>query len=227
MPRGLPPTFHSPREDRDATHLQIWDWLEWSQDLEPWLDQWFDDFDTITSLFTSHYIMPSWFRKLKTTELHHFSVASCTRYGWCPYSMILNCSNDGQSMCCSDWPQSLPWENKWSPWAHGELTETTVVTAPGPNDHSSVTARRGHSSVTARSRLGHTSVTARSQLNHTIFSMIMTQSRLGHSSITAQVTAQSRLAVTILVTVSLRWAHSELTMSSHCGQFFSHGLVWC
>ena len=36
--------------------------------------------------------------------------------------------------------------------------------------------------------------------------MITAQSRLGHSSITAQVTAQSRLAVTILVTVSSRWA---------------------
>ena len=62
-----------------------------------------------------------------------------------------------------------------------------------------ITARRGHSSVTARS-----------QLNHGIFSMITAQSRLGHSSITAQlVTAQSWLAVTILVTVSSRWAHGE------------------
>ena len=39
--------------------------------------------------------------------------------------------------------------------------------------------------------------------------MITAQSRLGHSSITAQVTAQSRLAVTILVTVSSQWAHGE------------------
>ena len=39
--------------------------------------------------------------------------------------------------------------------------------------------------------------------------MITAQSRLGHSSITAQVTAQSRLAVTILVTVSSQWAHCE------------------
>ena len=36
-----------------------------------------------------------------------------------------------------------------------ELTVTTVVTAPGPNDHGSVTARRGHSSVTARSQFSH------------------------------------------------------------------------
>ena len=64
-----------------------------------------------------------------------------------------------------------------------------------PNDQGSVTARRGHSSVTARS-----------QLNHGIFSMITAQSWLGHSSITAQVTAQSRLAVIILVTVSSPWA---------------------
>ena len=48
-----------------------------------------------------------------------------------------------------------PWENKWSSWAHRELTVTTVVTAPAPNDHGSVTARLGHSSVTARSQLNH------------------------------------------------------------------------
>ena len=43
---------------------------------------------------------------------------------------------------------------------HRELTVSTVVTAPRPN---------GHSSVTAQSRLSHSdhgSVTARSQLNH-------------------------------------------------------------
>ena len=46
---------------------------------------------------------------------------------------------------------------------HRELTVTMVVTAPGPNDHGSVTARRGHSSVTARSQLSHGEVTAQSQ----------------------------------------------------------------
>ena len=102
-----------------------------------------------------------------------------------------------------------------SPWAQGELTVSTVVTAPGPNDHSSVTTRRGHGEVTAQSRQSHSSVTARPQLNHGIFSMITAQSRLGHSSITAQVTAQSRLAVTILVAVSSRWS---VTVSSHGGQ---------
>ena len=51
-------------------------------------------------------------------------------------------------------PASL-WENKWPPWAHGKLSVTTVVTAPGPNDPGSVTARLGHSSVTARSQLSH------------------------------------------------------------------------
>ena len=63
-------------------------------------------------------------------------------------------------------------------------------------------SRLGHSSVMARSQLNHGEVTARSQLGVSIFSMITAQSRLGHSSITAQVTAQSRLAVTILVTVA-------------------------
>ena len=73
----------------------------------------------------------------------------------------------------------------------------------GPNDHGSVMARLGNSSVTVRSQLSHSEVTAQSRW-----------SRLGHSSITAQVTAQSRLAVTILVTVSSLWTHHELTVSS-------------
>ena len=61
---------------------------------------------------------------------------------------------------------------------HPELTVTTVITAPGPNDHDSVTARLGHSSVTARSQLSHGdhgSVMARSQLKH----------GPGHGSVTA------------------------------------------
>ena len=103
-------------------------------------------------------------------------------------------------------------------WAHHELTVTTVVTAPGPM----ITSQSRLGEVTVQSRLGHSSVTVRSQLNHGIFSMITAQSRLGHSSITAQVTAQSRLAVTILVTVSSQWAHGELTVwQSRWPIFFS------
>ena len=105
--------------------------------------------------------------------------------------------------------------NPWEKNGHGELTVTTVVKAPGSNDHSSVTARLGHSSVTAQSRLGHSSVTgevtAQSQ-----------RSWLGHSSITAQVTAQSPWAWS-------PWAHRELTVSSWwavtVANFFSHGNV--
>ena len=106
------------------------------------------------------------------------------------------------------WPRSI-----LSPYAittHEKINghrELTVVTAPGPNDHGSVTARWGHSSVTARSQLSHSSVTARSQLNHCIFSMI---------------TAQSRLAVTILVTVSSQWAHRE---QSRWPIFFSWAML--
>ena len=54
-----------------------------------------------------------------------------------------------------------------SPWAHGDHGGH----GSGPNDHGSVMARRGHSSVTARSQLSHGLVTA--------------QSRRGHSSIMA------------------------------------------
>ena len=67
-----------------------------------------------------------------------------------------------------------------------------------------------HGEVTAQSRLGHSS----SRRGHSSIMAITAQSRLGHSSITAHVTAQSRLAVTILVTVSSPWAHCELTVSS-------------
>ena len=83
---------------------------------------------------------------------------------------IRNITSIGHEMLISSFDLSgrqFPWENKWSLWA----TVTTVVTAPGPNDHGSVTARLGHSSVTARSQLSQGEVTA--------------QSRLDHSSITA------------------------------------------
>ena len=79
-----------------------------------------------------------------------------------------------------------------SPWAHRELM---VTTAPGHNAHCSVTARRGHSSVSARSQLSHGEVTARSQLNHGPH----------HGSVT---------------TGCDHFGHRELTVSSHCGHFF-------
>ena len=126
-----------------------------------------------------------------------------------------------------------PWEKivtVSSRWTHGELTLSSrwprwsrLQAQWSRLSHSYERSELSHGEVTAQSRLGHSSVTVRSQLNHSIFSMITAQSRLGHSSITAQVMAQSRLAVTILVTVSSWWAHSELTVSSHGGQFFSHG----
>ena len=98
---------------------------------------------------------------------------------------------------------------------HRELT----VSSRGPM----IMAQSRLGEVTAQSRRGHSSVTARSQLSHGILSMITAQSRLGHSSITAQVTAQSRLAVTILVTVSSPWAHRE---QSRWPIFFLMG-VYC
>ena len=75
---------------------------------------------------------------------------------------------------------------------HCELTVTTVVTALGPNDYGSVTARtlrRGHSSVTARSQWGHSSITARSQLAVSIFSMITARSQLNYGPGQGSVTA--------------------------------------
>ena len=66
---------------------------------------------------------------------------------------------------------------------------TTEVTAPGPNDHGSVTARRGHSSVTARSQLSHGEVTAQSRHLQYDHGSVTARSQLnygpGHGSITA------------------------------------------
>ena len=88
-----------------------------------------------------------------------------------------------------------PMRKKFSPWAHGDHGGL----GSGPNDHGSVTARRGHSEVTARSRRDHgifSMITARSQLNH----------GPGHGSVTAgcdhfghhgELTVSSRWAVTV------------------------------
>ena len=139
---------------------------------------------------------------------------------WRPWSIALQNNRDLKQGILHFWSKFVhPSLNGW--WwcrqaqngvthekinGHRELTVTTVVPAPGPN---------GHGSVTARSQLSHSSVT-----------VITAHSRRGHSSITAQVKAQLRLAVTILVIVSSPWTHSELTVSSHGGQFFSHGKFW-
>ena len=135
-------------------------------------------------------------------------------------AMVMVCHDSQQSNCSLI--GIIPWENQWSPWTRGELTVTTVVTAPGANDHGSFTARLGHSSVTARSQLshglvtaqsrwGHSSVTARSQLNHGDHGSIKARSQLNHGSVTAGCD---------------HFGHRELTVSSHGGQFFSHGMIY-
>ena len=121
--------------------------------------------------------------------------------------IYLQCTGYASFFCSNMFTHEKKNVTVTSRWAHRELMVTTVVTAPGPM----ITAQSRLGEVTGQSRRGHRSVTARSQLSHGevtahIFSMITAQSRLGHSSITAQVTAQSRLAVTILVIVSSRWA---------------------
>ena len=93
-----------------------------------------------------------------------------------------------------------------SRWAHGDHGGHGSRAQWSRLSHGWARSQFSHGEVTAQSQLGHSSITARSQLAVSIFSMITAQSWLGHSSITAQVTAQSRLAVTILVTVSSRWA---------------------
>ena len=96
--------------------------------------------------------------------------------------------------------------NLTGPHEKNYYRELTVVTAPGPM----IMAQSRLGEVTAQSRRGHSSVTARSQQGHSIFSMITAQSWLGHSSVTAGCD---------------HFGRRELTVSSHGGQFFSHGPV--
>ena len=102
-------------------------------------------------------------------------------------------------------PWGLPMRKKLSPWAHGELTVSPPWAhgdhgghGSGPKDHGSVTARRGHSSVTARSQQGHSSVTASS-----------VWSRLSHGKVTAQSRPRSRLSHGWLWPFWSPWAHGE------------------
>ena len=140
-------------------------------------------------------------------------------------------------MCCNR-NSIIPWENKCSQWAHGELTVSTVVTAPGPNDHGSVTARRGHGEVTAQSRLGHSSVTARSQLSHGEVTAQSRHLQYDHGSVPARSQLNHGPGHGSVTTgcdhfghrelpMSSRWAHRELTVSSHGGHFFLMGWYWC
>ena len=108
--------------------------------------------------------------------------------------------------------EGLPMRKKLSPWAHRELT---VVTAPGPM----ITAQSQLGEVTAQWRLGHSSVTAQSQLNHGIFSMITARSQLNHGP------GHGSLSHGWLWPFWSQCAHGELTVSSHGGQFFSHGYI--
>ena len=103
-----------------------------------------------------------------------------------------------------------------------KLCETTVVTAPGPmitaqSRLGEVTAqsRRGHSSVTARSQLSHGEVTAQSRHLQYDHGLVTARSQLNHSPGHGSVTAGCD-----------HFGHGELTVSSHGGQFFSHGIFW-
>ena len=84
-----------------------------------------------------------------------------------------------------------------------------MVMAPGPNDHGSVTARRGHSSVTARSQLSHGEVTAQSRHLQYDHGSVTARSQLNHGPGHGSVTAGCD-----------HFGHRELTVSN----FFLMGL---
>ena len=131
---------------------------------------------------------------------------------------------DALAPCVAKSSAAIPWENKWSPWAHGELT---VVTAPGPNDHGSVTARSqlSHGEVTAQSRLGHSSVKVRSQLNHGQVTPGCEHLQYDHGSVTARSQLNHGPGHGSVTAGCDHFGHGELTVSSHGGQFLSHGMT--
>ena len=94
---------------------------------------------------------------------------------------------------------------------------TTVVTAPGPM----ITAQSRLGEVTAQSRRGHSSVTARSQLSHGEVTAQSQYLQYDHGS----VTARSQLSHGSVTAGCDHFGHRELTVSSHGGQFFSHGNI--
>ena len=101
-----------------------------------------------------------------------------------------------------------------SPWAHPWAHRDHGGHGSGPNDHGSVMARRGHSSVTARSQLSHGEVTAQSRHLQFDHGSVTAWSQLNHGPGHGSVTAGCD-----------HFGHCELTVSSHGGQFFSHGLL--
>ena len=132
-------------------------------------------------------------------------------------------------------PGQCPWEKIFtvsSPCAHGELTVTTMVTAPGPmitaqSQLGEVTAqsRRGHSSVTARSQLSHGEVTAQSRHLQYDHGSVTARSQLNHGPGHGSVTAGCDHFGHGELTVRSPWGHGELTVSSRWPFFFSHGWV--
>ena len=112
--------------------------------------------------------------------------------------------------------KKYPWEKKLSLWAHGELTVSSVVAAPGPM----ITAQSRLGEVTAQSRPGHSSVTARSQLSHGEITAQSRHLQYDHGSVTARsqlnhgpghgsITAGCDRFGHRELTVSLLWAHGE------------------
>ena len=106
-----------------------------------------------------------------------------------------------------------------SPWAHRELTVTTVVTAPGPM----ITAQSRLGEVTAQSRRGHSSDAARSQLSHGEVTAQSRHLQYDHGSVTARSQLNHGPGHGWLWPFWSPRAHCELTVSSHGGQFFLMG----
>ena len=90
-----------------------------------------------------------------------------------------------------------------------------MITAQSRLGEVTAQSRRGHSSVTARSQLSHGEVTAQSRHLQYDHDSVTIRSQLNHGPGHGSVTASCD-----------HFGHRELTVSSHAGNFFSHGRIY-
>ena len=116
--------------------------------------------------------------------------------------------------------RELTVSSRWPRWSR---LRGPMITAQSRLGEVTAQSRRGHSSVTARSQLSHSEVTAQSRHLQYDHGSVTARSQLNHGPGHDSVTAGCDHFGHREHTVSSPWAHGELIVSSHGGQYFSHG----
>ena len=120
--------------------------------------------------------------------------------------------------------RELTVSSRWPRWSR---LRGPMITAQSRLGEVTAQSRRGHSSVTPRSQLSHGEVTAQSRHLQYDHGSVTARSQLNHGPGHSSVTAGCDHFGHRELTVSSRWTHGELTVSSHGGQFFFHGKTIC